>query len=404
MDMPVEHEPDPISVYRDPRDHGAPLLPQYGWDLAPYHRWTFQHMREMTPTAQVWRGPGPAMALPSAPQAIEAIAYDFDSRPRTIGGFIDQSWTDGFLVLHRGAVLCERYLNGMIPRRTHLSMSVAKSIVGMVTGILVGQSRIDTRAPVTHYLPELVDTAYRGATVQHLLDMTTGVTFDESYDTPGSHMQKLGVACGWGSKPAPGWPRTLWELVLTLTEQERRHGTHFRYRSIETDVLGFVLERATSTSLSNLVSRELWAPMGAEEDASFTVDLAGMALADGGFCATLRDYGRFAQLLLDGGRAGQRQIVPEAWIEETRTGRGGIFEGVYLGSLPRGAYHNKFWIVDPDRGTYAARGIYGQFIYLDPEIGYAAVKLSTWPTPLSLEGSRETFAAFTAIGRALGAP
>jgi CubicO group peptidase (beta-lactamase class C family) len=390
--------------YRDPRNPGAELLPDYDWDLPPHHRWTFQHIREMTPTAQVWRGPGPVMPLPMAPQDIGSIAFACDGRASTVDSFIEESSTDGFLVLHRGAILHERYLNGMAPRRTHLAMSVTKSIVGVLCGVLAGQGRLDLAAPVTHYLPELQTTAYRGATVQHLLDMTSGVTFDESYYTSGSHMQKLGAACGWGSRPQPGWPRTMWELVLTLTGQERGHGTHFQYRSIETDVLGFVLERATATSLAELLSRELWAPMGAQEDADITVDKAGTALADGGFCATLQDYGRFARMLLDGGRVDDRQLVPSAWIEETRSGKGGVFEGIYLNALPRGAYHNQFWIVDPVRRTYLARGIFGQFIYLDPSIGYAAVKLSTWPTPLWLDGTLQTLAAFTAIGRALGAP
>ena len=101
-------------------------------------------------------------------------------------------------------------------------------------------------------------------------------------------MQKLDHACGWKPITRPDWPKTMWELIITLTEQERPHGSQFSYRSIETDILALVLERTTGTSLAELLSSELWAPMGAEEDAYITVDPAGMALADGGFNATLR--------------------------------------------------------------------------------------------------------------------
>lgn len=389
-EMPM---PDP----RDPNHPGAPIIPRRDWDLPPWHRWTFQHIRDMTPTAQVWRGAGPVMPMREALEDLGGLAYDFEGRRRTIEAFLDESFTDGFLVLHRGAILTERYFNGMRPHGTHLAMSVTKSIVGILAGIVAGQGLLDVSAPVTRYLPELEATAYRGATVQHVLDMTSGVVFDESYTTPGSHMVQLDLACGWKEHDKPGWPRTMWDLVLSLRESECPHGTRFRYRSIETDVLGFVLERATGSSLAELLSRELWAPMGAGEDAYITVDHAGTALADGGFCATLRDFGRFAMLLLADGRRGGRQIVPAEWIADIRDGKGELFQAPYTTVLPQGAYRNQFWIEDTARRTYLARGIFGQFIFCDPDAEFAAVKLSTWPEFTSPERSLETLAAFRCI-------
>lgn len=382
---------------RDPLTPGAPIIPRDEWDYPPHHRWTFQHIREMTATAQVWRGPGPVLPLPTASRDIDQLVFEAGGRRRTIRDFLNESFTDGFLVLSRGAIVAERYMNGMRPHDNHLAMSVTKSIVATVVGILVHRGMIDPSAPVTRYLPELEATAYRGATVQHVLDMTTGVIFDESYTTDGSHMQKLDQACGWKPMVRADWPQTVWELVMTLTESERPHGELFRYRSIETDVLGFLLERVSGLPLAELISTELWMPMGAEEDAYMTVDHAGYALADGGFNATLRDYGRFALLHLRGGEANGRQIVPEAWIEATRNGDHARFQGVYREVLPRGAYHNQFWIEDPDRRAYMARGIFGQYIYIDPETDFAAVKLSTWPEFVSAQRSIEALAAIHVI-------
>lgn len=382
---------------RDPLTPGAPIIPRNEWDYPPYHRWTFQHIREMTATAQVWRGPGPVLPLPAAPRDVDHLVFEAGGRRRTIGAFLEESFTDGFLVLSRGAIVAERYMNGMRPHGHHLAMSVTKSIVATTAGILVGRGMIDLAAPVTRYLPELEATAYRGATVQHVLDMTSGVVFDESYTTSGSHMQKLDQACGWKPIMRTDWPQTVWELIMTLTESERLHGELFRYRSIETDVLGFLLERVSGQPLAELISTELWAPMGAEEDAYTTVDHAGYALADGGFNATLRDYARFALLHLRGGKANGRQIVPASWIEATRSGDHARFQGVYREVLPRGAYHNQFWIEDPDRRAYMARGIFGQYIYIDPETDFAAVKLSTWPEFVSAERSIEALAAIRAI-------
>lgn len=383
---------------RNPMSPGAPIIPRNEWDYPPYHRWTFQHIREMTPTAQIWRGPGPVLPLPSAPVDIDQVKFETSGKTHTIAEFLDGSFTDGFLVLWRGNIVAERYMNGMRPHGQHLAMSVTKSIVATLFGVVHGKGLVDTRAQVTHYLPELAATAYRGATVQHLLDMTAGVAFDESYTTEGSHMQKLDHACGWKPITRPDWPKTIWELIITLTEQERPHGSQFSYRSIETDILALVLERTTGTSLAELLSSELWAPMGAEEDAYITVDPAGMALADGGFNATLRDMARFALLHLNRGWVNHRQVVPEEWISECRNGGNpDLYTGVYRTSLPDGAYHNQFWIEDQQRRAYMCRGIFGQFIYMDPQSEFGVVKLSTWPEFVSSERTIETLAAFHAI-------
>jgi CubicO group peptidase (beta-lactamase class C family) len=386
---------------RDPRNPGAPIIPREEWDFPPYHRWTFQHVREMTPTAQIWRGPGPVLPLPERKVDIDGVEFEAGGRRRTIGGYLDGSCTHGFLVLWRGNVVVERYMNELTPWRQHLGMSVSKSVTSAVCGILVHRGLIDPQAPVTRYLPELEATAYRGASVQHLLDMTSGVFFDESYTTPGSHMQQLGQACGWWELTNPDWPTTVWQLILKLTEQQRPHGALFQYRSIETDVLAFVMQRASGRHLAELISEELWAPMGAEHDACITVDRSGYALADGGFNATLRDYARFALLLARAGKAHGRQIVPAEWIEATRNADHTLFQGEYRIALPNGAYHNQFWIEDRERRAFMCRGIFGQYVYIDPEADFAVVKLSTWPEPVNAERTIETLAAVQAIRHAL---
>ncbi|MGO4440384.1 serine hydrolase domain-containing protein [Rhizobium sp. RAF56] len=379
----------------------GPFVPRADWDRAPWNRWTFQNVRSIMPTAQVWRGPGAPTELPSAPENIDRLEFELDGSRHTIRDFMQAQYTDALLVLHRGKVVAEKYLNGMTARTPHLSQSVAKSIVGTVAGILIDRGEIDPTAPLTRYLPELEATAYKGATVQHVLDMTSGVVFDETYTAPESHMAQLDVASGWKDGHDPDWPKTVWELILTLTKAECPHGASFRYRSIETDVLSFALQRASGRTLSELVSHELWAPMGAEEDAYFTVDPAGYALGDGGFNATLRDYARFALLHLGQGNIGGRQVVPSRWIEEIRFGKSNPLGETYRQTLPNGSYHNQFWIEDQERRAYMARGVFGQLIYIDPESEFATVVLSSWPEFLSVDRTRATHAAVHAIRDAL---
>lgn len=391
-----------IPLFRNRVTPGNSSVPRQDWDRAPWNRWTFQHVRDLLPTTPVLRGAGPASPLLTDLRDIDAIPFAAEGMAHTIGSFLETSYADGFLVLHGGKIVAERYLNGMTPQTQHLSQSVAKSVVGTVAGILIGRGVVNPAAPVTDYLPELEATAYRGATVQHVLDMTSGVVFDETYTALDSHMAQLDVASGWKDSWNPNWPTNVWNLILSLKDLECPHGTAFRYRSIETDVLSFVLQRAAATPLAELVSRELWVPMGAEEDAYFTVDTAGYALGDGGLNATLRDFARFALLHLRGGEIDGRHIVPTEWIAGTRFGaEPTLFGSNYQEVLPAGAYHNQFWIEDTARGVYMARGVFGQLIYIDPAADFAAVVLSSWPEFVNPTRMRTALEAVKAIRGAL---
>jgi CubicO group peptidase (beta-lactamase class C family) len=375
------------------------IIPKNEWDRPPHNRWSFHHIREILPTVEVWRGRGPVRELPRNEVTLDALDV---GDGRALAQLLDDTYTDGFLVIKDGAITFERYFNGMTERSLHLSQSVAKSVTGAVAGILVGQGKLDAAAPVTDYLPELQKSGWRDATLQHVLDMTTGVSFSEEYTDPLSDIGQVDVASGWKPIP-PGlnlklrWPSHVWELILGLKHAKRRHGDAFEYRSIETDVLAFCMERVTGKRLARLVSDELWRKMGAEESASFTVDSAGYALADGGFNACLRDYGRFGQLILENGGG----IIPSQWIAATRNANHFKFGEPYTETLPNGAYHNQFWIEDQEHKSLIARGVFGQLIYISWQYNMVVVKLSSWPDFLNTNYAIATRKACHAIGKLL---
>jgi len=381
-------------------DARFPAIPHAEWDRAPWNRYSFQHVREFVPTALVRRSPTPH-AWRHAWQDITAIGFEIDGQRSTIAQFLASSYTDGFCVVHRGALVAEHYDNGMDAHSTHLVQSVSKSVTGTVLGMLAARGELEVDAPITRYLPELEATAYRGATLQQVLDMTSGVLWDEDYTAPDSHCAQMDVAAGWKRGGKPGWPRCMWEQVLSLKASRGAHGRDFSYRSIETDVLGFVLERVSGMRLAALVSRELWVPMGAAEDACFTVDPSGFACANGGFNATLRDLARFGWLYASGGEAQGRALVPAAWIRRTQQGDPSLFTGAYREVLPRGAYRNQFWLEEAGRRVLLARGVFGQLIYIDPDAQFVAVKLSTWPEFVNPARTRTALAAVRAIRDAL---
>jgi CubicO group peptidase (beta-lactamase class C family) len=374
------------------------------WQDAPFNRWAFQHVRELIPTARISRGDGPARPLPRAERDVLAFRFGYGDRELTVAELLEETYTDGFMVLHQGQVVAEHYLNGLAPDVPHLLMSVSKSVTSTVAGILAGRGELDVSAPVEDIVPELDGTSFAGATVQHLLDMRTGTRFDESYDNVDADVRTYERVYLW--RPDNGDPRPPDALSYFGTlSNDGPHGGPFRYRSILTDVLAWVIERAAGDRLHRLIARELWQSMGAEFDAEITVDARGNPMADGGVCATLRDLARFGQLFADRGRAGDRAIVPEAWIDDTVRGAPDGAEAFPDGDdtpgYPPGAhYRNCWWVRDPSVPFYHGSGINGQNIFVHVPSQTVVAKLSTWPTALS-PAAGPTAAAVLALSAAL---
>lgn len=384
---------------------GAPAtLSWHNWDWPPQNRWAFQHLADILKTERIARGHGPVRSFGAATQDITGITFtDLDGARRTVGEMLERTWTDGFLVIHDGKVVAEHYLNGMNAATLHLSQSVAKSFTSTLIGVFVGQGLLDVEKPVTHYLPELAGCGYAGATLSQVLDMRSGVKFDEDYLAPDSEVAQLDRASGWKPRRDAADRLTTKGQILTL-KQERPHGGPMLYRSVETEVLGWILSRVSGQSLAMLMSSELWQKMGAEADANFTVDDEGTALADGGLNATLRDYARLGQLFLDKGAWGRNQIVPESWVAACSTGDVEAYRpnnADRRGGFPEAAYSRQWWILDRRVGTINALGIYGQMIHVEPARRLLVAKVSSWPDPVNDDLWLTANLAIEAIGREL---
>ena len=379
-------------------------VPRQDWDRAPWNRWSFQNVRQLVPTAEVWRGKGQAWEIPRRIFDLNNVAFNGgDGSPTTLKKWLERSYTDGFIVLHDGEIIYERYLNNMTERTLHLSQSMAKSVVGATAGVLIGKGLLDPQKPVSDYLPELEWTGWKDATVQQVMDMTTGVRYIEDYEALDSDIAMTDIASGW-KMPPPGVsaPASMWDQILGLTETVRPHGELFNYRSIETDVLAHCLERITHYKLPELVSRELWQPLGCEESACFTVDSVGYGLANGGFNACLRDYARFGQMLVQGGKANGKQLIPQDWVNSIHQANHDIFQAPYISATPNGGYHNQFWVEDTRRNAFMARGVFGQLIYVDIEYQLVVVKLSSWPEFVSDIRLKSSLNAVRAIAAHVG--
>jgi CubicO group peptidase (beta-lactamase class C family) len=374
----------------------------FNWDTGPYNRWSFQNVRMMVPTVDVPRGTGPVIAFANDVQDFSALTFDaVGGEKKTVGQCLSETYTDGFLVLSRGRVVTELYFNDMTATSLHLAQSVSKSVVGALTGIVHSEGLLDLYAPLADIVPELAACGYADATLEQVLDMQSGVRFDETYTSTDSDIAKVDLAAGWRPNPDATQRPSLREIITSLPKI-RPHGEKFEYRSIETDLIAWVLERVTGQGLADLVSDRIWSRIGAERDAYFTVDQAGSALADGGFNATLRDYARFGAMMVNGGRVGDTQIVPSAWVEAIGQGDPSKFHDPYSWLSPKGAYRLQWWLHDVAEGDFMARGVFGQLIYVNRKHDFMAVKLSTWPDYLNPHFSADALRALRAIRGALG--
>jgi CubicO group peptidase (beta-lactamase class C family) len=321
-----------------------------------------------------------------------------------VDGVLAATYTDAVVIVHDGRLVFERYAGETAPDTPHLLMSITKSVVSCVTGHLAGRGLIDPAQQVTAHVPELAGSGYAGAAVRDLLDMRSGIAFSEDYDDPAAEVRVMEESMGW--RPSSGGTSDSMYEYLTSLRAARPHGGVFDYRSCETDVLGWVCERAAGTRMADLISEVVWARLGAERDAEITCDRAGTAIHDGGMCATARDLARFGLMLLAGGQAAGGRVVPETWLRTAWAADQDIhaaFDGsVDSPYLPGGWYRNQFWFLPRPYGdVLLCLGIYGQMLYVAPATGTVGVKLSSWPTPQSAAMLHDTLRVFDAAGAVL---
>jgi len=371
----------------------------------PAMRWSVSNFRQLMPTMNVSRGLGAPVALPSA------LRKDIDTLSFTpLGATAPMSWaqslaatyTDGIVVLHRGRIVYERYFGALKDDGQHGAMSVTKSVVGTLGAMLVAEGRLDADKQVSEYVPELAKSAFGNATVRQVLDMTTGLKFSEDYADPNAEVWAHAQAGNPLPKPKDyTGPRSYYEFLQTV-QPEGRHGDGFGYKTVNSDVLGWVIARATGRNVAQLMSERIWRRIGAEQDAYFTVDSIGTPFAGGGLNTGLRDLARFGEMLRNDGRFNGQQIVPKAAVEDIR--RGGDKAAFAKGGYPllKGwSYRDMWWVTHNDHGAYMARGVHGQRIYIDPKAEMVIVRYASHPVASNSANDPVTLPAFEALGRHL---
>ncbi len=381
------------------------MQPDSNYFSFPKMRWTVCHIRELLPTKQVSRGLGVPVPMEYAldEAAIDAVRFTPTGTQRTMTWqeAFDANYTDGLLILHRGKIVYERYAGCLQPAAQHAAMSMTKSLTGLLAEILVAEGRLDDTAPVASVVPELKDSAFGSATVRQVMDMTTALDYSENYADPQSGIWQYSAAASPLPK-APGYtgPNGYFQYLQTV-KQDGPHGRAFGYKTINTDALGWIIARVTGKSVSELLSERLWRQIGAEQDGYMTVDALGTPFAGGGLSAGLRDLGRIGQLVLNGGHLHGLRLFPS---EVTRNLQAGgdkaAFAAGYRG-LPGGSYRSMWWVFHNTHGAFAARGVHGQTIYLDPTAQMVIVRLASHPKAGNAANDPTSLPAYQAVAEYL---
>ncbi|SSC67185.1 serine hydrolase domain-containing protein [Ciceribacter selenitireducens] len=370
------------------------------WRTAPYSRWSFQNLREMVPTAEIRAAAEePEAALSSSPLLDTPLETGLAGTTNA-RAFLDYAHTDAFVLMKGGRIVAEHYAPHAHVNARHIVFSISKSLTALVSAVLEGQGVIDPDCPVVSLIPEAKGSAYGDCSYRDVLDMRVSLDFDEAYLDKNGAFARYRRSTLWNPSEAGAPVETLIEFLMTIQKADRPHGGPFFYASPNSDLLGILIERATGRRYVDLFSDLLWKPLGAKNHALVSVDGAGTARSAGGVCVTARDLARVGQMLLDGGSANGRQVVPTAWVEDMQTaGDPKAWAASQPTMLPNGRYRSKWYQTGEPDGAFCAIGIHGQWLYVDPSTETVIVKLSSQPNPLDDELKQDNFAFFRALSR-----
>ena len=369
-------------------------------------RWFMQHVREVERTANI-AVRGPAAFLADDPMRLDEVSLTkAGGGTWTVAEMLAETSTDGIIVLRGGSVVYERCFGTLTVATPHLCHSITKSIASCVTANLIESGDLSPDDLVTKRVPELARSAYEGATVRHLLDMTVGIVYTEDHEDDDTEDARLDRLCGVKPSRAPDEPGSAYDFATSTTKQGS-HGAVLHYVSLNTDVLGWVMERATGVAVPQLVRREVWSKLGAEDDAYIALDGAGSAQLDGGFCCSLRDLARLGQMLVMRGMVGGRPVVPSWWIDDTcRNGNvSALAAAADCAGLPRGwSYRNCFWVGSPGaQQAFMGIGMYGQMLFVSPATHVVVAKFSSQPRPADDAMVAQTYWALQQLAARLAA-
>lgn len=327
----------------------------------------FQNMESIFDASNLEPSPQP-LIFPKRLDFKQIETFDYQGKTYNLDEYLKRTNHEGLLILHKDTIVYEQYANGLTPTTTHISWSMSKSVLATMLGIAHDEGLFQLDEPVTKYLPQFKGTGYDGVPIKHLLQMSSGVGFNEDYTDYNSDINRFGRMFAKGSS---------FEDFAKSLKNEKPSGTYNHYVSMDTQVLGILLAKITGQSLTEFAQKRLWNPMGMQDNAQWIIDDVGFEMALGGLNVTMRDYAKLGQLYLHNGQLNGNKILSRDWIRAAITPDAPHLQpGDHGMSSNHYGYGFQWWIPGGDEGDFFAAGIYNQYIYVQPKKDLVIVKLT----------------------------
>jgi len=377
------------------------------WRIPRHARWSFNHLRQLLPTAPIAASSIHAKLTSARRNLTELTFSDHANQQHDIQRFLKTSNTDAFAVMHRGQLVFDWFDGFGAADRPHIIFSVTKSMAALLAGVLVGRGVLDPENLVTYYLPELVESAYAGATIRHLLDMQIASGFCEDYDDIDGIFMAYRRATAWNPVEEGVETDGLRNFLKHMPKSPNgSHGQAHHYCSPHSDVLGWVIERAGNDSFGNQFSTHILQPCGGRHESYITLDTYGAPRVSGGMCLGLYDLLIIGEMVRNRGYANGHQVVPLSWIDDMITARdNSIWRAQNQGEGHRlfaSGNYRSFWYQTGFNGQeICAIGIHGQWLWINPKKELVIVKLASHHREVDTDTDRLMLAAFAAIADTL---
>ena len=373
------------------------------WRKHPFNSWSFVNVRNLIPTSPIYNNPDKEVKLQKQLIDIDDLVIDHKNTSYKLKEIFKICDTDAFLVMHKGKIKFEFYDKFTRFNTPHIIFSVSKSLTSLLTGILVEKKVININNYISHILPETKGTAYENATVRNVLDMSIASGFIEDYTGQAEIFKKYRSSTGWDlpETKSKQTVKGLHDFLSSMPKSNQKHGKKYHYCSPHSDLLGWIIERASGENYSKIMADLLFKKAGINHEANVTVDKWGASRAAGGISVSPYDLLLLSELVRNHGSNKNGQVIPAAWIEDfvNNKNNNSYLNQDNLERFPNGNYRSKWYQTGFKDNEYCAIGIHGQNIWINPQKEITIVRMSSASDPINIKTEELMFSVFNEISK-----
>ena len=373
------------------------------WRKYPFNSWSFVNVRNLIPTSPIYNNPDKKVILQKQLIDIDNLVIDHKNTSYKLKEIFKICDTDAFLVMHKGKIKFEFYDKFTRFNTPHIIFSVSKSLTSLLTGILVEKKVININNYISHILPETKGTAYEDATVRNVLDMSIASGFIEDYTGQAEIFKKYRSSTGWDlpETKSKQTVKGLHDFLSSMPKSNQKHGKKYHYCSPHSDLLGWIIERASGENYSKIMADLLFKKAGMNHEANVTVDKWGASRAAGGISVSPYDLLLLSELVRNHGSNKNGQVIPAAWIEDfvNNKNNNSYLNQDNLERFPNGNYRSKWYQTGFKDNEYCAIGIHGQNIWINPQKEITIVRMSSASDPINIKTEELMFSVFNEISK-----